>query len=388
MKTVICSIIEYGGEKRVKLAFPYDPLLIEKVKAIPGRRWSGTKRCWHIPYRDDFLTYLQARFGDAASFTAATVDPGDSGAKNIVAARNASDTRTRQTWYAPGLASKKSPALPPEYLEQLKLRRYSRSTIKAFLTHFNLFLTFLGHRPPQSVTQEEIKRYLLHLVNEKEVSGTYQNQAINAIKFYYEQVLGQPRTVYQLPRARKEKKLPAVLSEEGVTSIFEQVDNLKHRTLLFLIYSAGLRLSEAVNLQIGDIDSNHKLITIRSAKGMKDRVTVLSDSILDFMREYYRQYKPKKYLFEGADGGKYSPRSVQKVFAMAVQRAGIKKHATVHTLRHSFATHLLEHGTDLRYIQELLGHNSSKTTEIYTHVSKQSLGKIISPLDRLKIKKK
>jgi len=360
MKTITFSTFEYQGNKRIRLLFPYDPLLIERTKTIPGRIWSQTEKCWHIPYRDDCQTYLGITFAGLAEIV-------PDGIKKATQAKS---------------------SLPPEYLEQLKLKRYSRSTIKAYLTHFNLYLTYLGQRPPRGIPQEEIKRYLLYLVNEKNVSGAYQNQAINAIKFYYEQVLGQPRTVYQLPRARKEKKLPAVLSEEDVTSIFEQLVNLKHRTLLFLIYSAGLRLSEAVNLQIADIDSHRRLITIRSAKGMKDRVTVLSDSILDLMREYYRQYKPKKYLFEGADGGKYSPRSVQKVFALAVKRAGINKHATVHTLRHSFATHLLEHGTDLRYIQELLGHNSSKTTEIYTHVSKQSLGKIISPLDRLKIKKK
>lgn len=360
MKTVICTVFERRGSLLIKLMFPYDPQLIEKIKSIPGRAWSKTDRCWHMPYRADYQAYLEKTFAGLAEIKSACLKEAD-GSK---------------------------PALPPEYLEQLKLKRYSRSTIKAYLNHFNLFLSFCGHGNTHSISQDDIKKYLLHLVNERKASGAYQNQAINAIKFYYEKVLGQQRTVYTLPRARKEKKLPSVLSEEDVTSIFEQTDNLKHRTLLSLIYSAGLRLSEAVNLQIADIDSNRKLITIRSAKGMKDRVTILSDSILGLMREYYRQYKPKKYLFEGADGGKYSPRSVQKVFALAVQRAGINKHATVHTLRHSFATHLLEHGTDLRYIQELLGHNSSKTTEIYTHVSKQSLGKIISPLDRLKIKKK
>ena len=360
MKTIRCSIIESQGVKRVKLVFPFDRQLIEKVKALPGRAWSESDKYWHLPYRYDYLACLKETFAGLAEILQ------DKPANKDIAKHD----------------------LPPEYLEQLKLKRYSRSTIKAYLNHFTMFLAFCGHDNTRSISQDDIKKYLLHLINDRQVSGTYQNQAINAIKFYYEKVLGQPRVVYQLPRARKEKRLPSVLSEEDVTSIFEQTDNLKHRTLLSLIYSAGLRLSEAVNLQIADIDSNRKLITIRSAKGMKDRVTVLSDSILGLLREYYRQYKPRKYLFEGSDGGKYSPRSVQKVFAMACGKAGIKKHATVHTLRHSFATHLLEHGTDLRYIQELLGHNSSKTTEIYTHVSKQSLGKIISPLDRLKIKKK
>lgn len=360
MKTISCSIIERPGAKRVKLVFSFDRRLIEKVKTLPGRAWSESEKCWHLPYRSDYLAYLKQAF---------------SGLAEILPDK-------------PAIVYNAQHALPPEYLEQLKLKRYSRSTIKTYLAHFNLFLAHYGQRSPDGITRDEIRRYLLYLINERQVSGTYQNQAINAIKFYYEQVLKHPRTVYDLPRARKETKLPLVLSEEDVAGILDRTDNLKHRTLLSLIYSAGLRLSEAVNLQISDIDSNRRLITIRSGKGLKDRVTVLSDSVLSLMREYYRRYKPKRYLFEGVDGGKYSPRSVQKIFAAACQKAGINKRATVHTLRHSFATHLLEHGTDLRYIQELLGHNSSKTTEIYTHVSKQSLGKIISPLDRLKLKKK
>lgn len=381
MKRISAKEEKHGGVHFIALDVPYDPALIERVKLILGRRWSATEKCWRIPWRQDYLKFLKAHFAGLAEVAEAG-PPTCSDSKY-----DEKRADIRPNWHNSRHPYQKSPAIPPEYLEQLKLRRYSRSTIKAYLTHFNLFLAYFGHCPPQGITQEEIKSYLLYLVNEKNVSGTYQNQAINAIKFYYEKALGRPRTVYQLPRARKERRLPSVLAEEDVISIIENTDNLKHRTLLSLIYSAGLRLSEAVNLQISDIDSNRSLITIRSAKGMKDRVTILSDSILELMREYYRQYRPKRYLFEGADGSKYSPRSVQKVFALACRRAKISKPATVHTLRHSFATHLLEHGTDLRYIQELLGHNSSKTTEIYTHVSKQSLGKIISPFDRLKIKK-
>ncbi|MDI6739483.1 MAG: tyrosine-type recombinase/integrase [Candidatus Edwardsbacteria bacterium] len=378
-KTIDCETILHDGEKRIKLWFGYDPALIERVKALPGRRWSATLKAWHIPYREGASAYFRQHFGPSIG----------------IVQTEATETKQppRSAWYNPRHAASKSPAmpahtmrfgrraLPPEYLEQLRLRRYSRATIKAYLTHFNLFLTFCSHRPPRTINQDQIKHYLLHLVNEKQVSGTYQNQAINAIKFYYEQVLKQPRSVYDLPRAMKGRKLPSVLSPDEVVRIISSLDNRKHKTMIALIYSAGLRLSELLNLTPADIDSKRNMILIRSGKGRKDRMTLLSETALAMLRDYFREYRPKKWLFEGADGGKYHARSVQNVFHKAKEKSGIIKPASVHTLRHSFATHLLEQGTDLRYIQALLGHSSPKTTEIYTHVSNQAIGKIKSPLD-------
>ncbi len=228
-------------------------------------------------------------------------------------------------------------------------------------------------------------QFLRYLVDERQISTSYQNQSINAIKFYYEQVLGGKRKFYFLDRPRKEKRLPVVLSEEEVVRIFGQVGNIKHKCLLMLIYSAGLRIGEALNITVADIDSARGQVSIRGAKGNKDRVSLLSASLLPLLREYYQQYQPKKYLFEGMGGGKYSARSAQAVLKRAVKQAKIKKNVTLHTLRHSFATHLLENGTDLRYIQTLLGHNSSRTTEIYTHVSTKALRDIRSPLDKLNL---
>ena len=177
--------------------------------------------------------------------------------------------------------------------------------------------------------------------------------------------------------------MPQVLSEKEIARILLSLKNLKHRTILTVIYSAGLRLSELLNLKAEDIDWDRKLIRVKSGKGRKDRYTLLSPRLEKLLKDYLYYYKPDKYLFEGQKGGKYSPKSVQNIMKNAVTKTGITKHATVHTLRHSFATHLLENGTDLRYIQELLGHGSSRTTEIYTHVSKKSIGKIRSPLDNL-----
>jgi len=211
------------------------------------------------------------------------------------------------------------------------------------------------------------------------------NQAINALKFYYGTVL-KKKFIYEVKRPRKDKKLPIVLNKEEVTKIINSVNNLKHRAILMLVYSAGLRVGEVVRLKLEDIDNKRMLIHIKGAKGRKGRYTMLSETALDILRKYWKEYKPVKWLFEGARTGRYlSTRTVEKILEYACEKAGIRKDVSVHTLRHSFATHLLEGGTDLRYIQELLGHTSSKTTEIYTHVSTKSIGKIKSPLDTLKL---
>jgi site-specific recombinase XerD len=188
----------------------------------------------------------------------------------------------------------------------------------------------------------------------------------------------------QFPRLKKEHKLPNVLAKEDVSKILNAVKNEKHKAILYLVYSAGLRVGEVVRLQIDDIDSKRMLIKIRQGKGRKDRYTLLSETALKQLKKYYMLYKPEKWLFPGGKDGSYiTERSVEKIFENACNNAKVRAEATVHTLRHSFATHLLEGGTDLRYIQELLGHTSSKTTEIYTHVSEKKLSNIKSPLDNL-----
>lgn len=213
---------------------------------------------------------------------------------------------------------------------------------------------------------------------------------INALRFLYVELYKMPFAIQDIPRPQKEKKLPNVLSQEEVLKILSHVDNLKHKTLLMLIYSAGLRVGESVRLRVTDIDGERKMIHLRGTKGNKERYTLLSDAALNALRIYYKEYMPKVYLFEGQGKREHlSERSIQHVFERAVKAAGIRKTISLHGLRHSFATHLLESGVDLRYIQTLLGHNSSKTTEIYTHVSKKSLGKIVNPLDQaLQLKSK
>jgi site-specific recombinase XerD len=231
-----------------------------------------------------------------------------------------------------------------------------------------------------AITEIEIKAYLQFLVQRK-LSDSYINQAINSIKFYYEVVKGMPSRFYQIERPFKEEKLPEVLSKETVLAMINKTANLKHKCIISLLYSAGLRRSELINLKIIDIDSKRMVIKIKQGKGRKDRLTLLGVSMLEKLRAYYKQYKPNIYLFEGPNGSQYSATSIQKIIKRAAKWAKIKKRVTPHMLRHSFATHLLESGTDLRYVQVLLGHTSTRTTEVYTHVAVKNIKQIKNLLD-------
>lgn len=247
---------------------------------------------------------------------------------------------------------------------------------------FETFLNYYHDFDPIKLNENDIRNYLGYLVRGKR-SNSYINQSINAIKFYYEVVKGMPNRFYDIERPIKEEKLPIVLSKKEVSSMLSHLPNIKHKCIVSLLYSAGLRLGELLSLKVVDIDSERMLIRVAGAKGNKDRYTILSQYLLNNLRSYYRMYKPKDLLFEGLNGYKYSDTSVRRIVKRAARRSGIKKNVSPHTLRHSFATHLLEDGTDLRYIQTLLGHNSSRTTEIYTHVATNIVKGIKSPLDTL-----
>ena len=268
--------------------------------------------------------------------------------------------------------------------DHLLVKRYSSSTITVYTDHLKKFFANFPSTKPSELTDENVKEYILLLLREKKISLSYQKQAISAVKFYFEKVLRRETKKYyfEIPKT-KEGKLPVIMSKKEVKLLLESTRNIKHRAILTTIYSAGLRLSESVNLKISDIDSERKLIYIRGGKGGKDRTTILSSELILLLREYYKMYKPKIWLFEGKEGIAYNKRSVQKIFYDALKKTKIDKKISVHNLRHSFATHLLEQGEDLRFIQKLLGHKSSKTTEIYTHVTKTGLQNIKSPLDSI-----
>ncbi len=267
-----------------------------------------------------------------------------------------------------------------QYILEMQLRGYSAKTIKSYKNHFMRFYHFSNSKI-NYIKEDDAKSYIAVLIQGQNVSFSYINQAINSIKLY-NKLVHKDLWVLDLPRPSKDKHLPNILSKEEVNKILNDITNVKHRAILYLVYGSGLRVGEVIKLKIEDINKDRMMIKVNQGKGRKDRYTLLSEKALALLKIYYQAYKPKDWLFEGAKQDEHiTERSVQHVFERALKKAGINKKATVHTLRHCFATHLLESGVDIRYIQELLGHASSKTTEIYTHVSNRALKNIKSPLD-------
>lgn len=352
--------------KTLRLYFAYNQPVMLQVKQIPLCRWNSSGNCWTFPFKETTLQQIRSIAEAAAlEFVYQTVS---------------------QTKGSPRL-SKHSDSIkcPHEYVAKLKELRYSSNTLAVYTDMFEEFMNYFPDKVLEEISEEEIVAFLRYLVNERQVSTSYQNQSINAIKFYYERVLRGSRKVYYIERPRKEQYLPEVLSEEEVAAILKVITNLKHKAIIMTIYSGGLRISEAINLKVKDIDSKRMQIRVEQAKGKKDRYTLLSEKTLITLRKYFKEYKPKEWLFEGEGGGQYADSSIYSVLKKAVSAANITKKVSVHTLRHSFATHLLENGTDLRYIQNLLGHSSSKTTEIYTHITTKGFDQIKNPLDKLDI---
>jgi integrase/recombinase XerD len=266
----------------------------------------------------------------------------------------------------------------------MNYRRYSGNTIKTYSDALEVFFRFFQNKNLESLTIEDIIHFNNDYILRKNLSSSYQNQVINAIKLFYRNRFNKTMEVDFIQRPRREKRLPNVLSKEEVKAILEAPTNLKHRAMLSLIYACGLRRSELLNLTLVDILSNRNLLFIRQSKGKKDRVVPISNKLIDILRDYYKAFKPKTWLFEGQfSNTKYSEKSLENVLKQSLTKTKISKKVSLHWLRHSYATHLLENGTDLRYIQELLGHSSSRTTEIYTHVSTLNLQQIRSPFDDL-----
>lgn len=269
--------------------------------------------------------------------------------------------------------------------ELMTLNRYRYRTIKTYrhaLIH--LFASF-KYLHPEQVEPQHVKSYILDLIQRKHIGVTRQNQIINAYKFYAEKILKHPKAFIDIPRPRRSRRLPGVLSTSEVIKIIQATNNLKHKVILLLIYSAGLRLSESVNILLQDIQIERRAIHIKDSKGKKDRYVVLAETLLPYLRTYLKEYKPQRWLFEGQYGGRYSPRSVQNIFSRALTNADVNKYATLHTLRHSYATHCLENGHNLKDIQHALGHRSLKTTSIYLHISSDAMRRLKSPLDQLKL---
>jgi site-specific recombinase XerD len=352
---------------RIKLIFRFDKKLTTVIKEIPYHTWDKKNNWWTVPFSDRFLELIK---DTCQKENLKFIYQEEVLTSGKVAKVNAFDVPNYRT-------------CPDEYKLKLRELRYSESTIKTYSNSFEEFINYYHTHDINRIDERMIIAYLRYLVSDRKVSSSYQNQAINAIKFYYERILGGQRKFYFIERPLLEKALPTVLNALEITALFKVTENIKHKTMLMLTYSAGLRVSELLNLKVKDIDSVRMQIRIEQAKGKKDRYSILSPKVLLMLRNYFKLYKPAEWLFEGETKGQYTARSIQAVMQASVKKATIIKKVSMHSLRHSFATHLLENGTDLRYIQSLLGHSSSKTTEIYTHITTKGFDQIISPLEHL-----
>lgn len=345
--TWTAKLIKHNSEIRIAVYFEKNQDLIARIKQITGARWSQQKIVWHLPDSPE----NRLRF-------------------NIKPMANS-------------VPSTEAIAQIEKFKQWMRSKRYSESTISSYSETLKTFLIFYREKPVAAINNEDVIIYNNEYILKNKLSASYQNQTVNAIKLFFMTVRETKIEVDKIHRPKRAKLLPNVLSKEEIKLILNAHSNIKHKMMLSLIYSCGLRCGELLALRPVHIDSKRNIVLLKNAKGNKDRIVPLSPKILDMLRQYYKVCKPTTYLFEGQTAGmSYDSRSLQLVLKQALQKAGTKP-ATLHWLRHSYATHLLESGTDLRYIQELLGHSCSKTTEIYTHVSTKSIQQIKSPFDDL-----
>lgn len=343
----------HKSQKVIWIEFKFDSLLKKALRTkFPSVKYSASKKSWYLPDYKSVREILQLPF----------TSPIDK--------------------HLNKLPKVNQQALIDLY-NLLLIKKYSLHTVRTYVSEFAAFLYLLNNHNADDLDENRIKDYFLYILKKHKLSESKLNGRINALKFYYEQVRHRSRFFINVPRPKSPSLLPSVLSKKEIKKIFSVATNLKHGLMLKLTYGMGLRVSEIVSICVKDIDSERMQVLIRAGKGKKDRYVNLPESVLEPLREYYKAYKPKEYLFEGKYGGKYSISSAQKVFKAHMKKAKINKKIGVHGLRHSYATHLMEAGANMRFIQELLGHNSIKTTQIYTKVSTASKSNIKSPLDGL-----
>ena len=348
--------------KRIKCYIPYKSYdFRKKIKNLNSSFWHPEQKLWSIVNTEENLELLKAIFGKDYIIEFGKVP-------KPIKRRELTEASIDALF---------------ELEKRLTLKAYSRSTITTYKNMLTVFFSKFMNYDIKQITKEQIEGFVYQLIKENNISESYQNQMINAIKAYYEHVLGLPRAFYEIERPKKSVNIPNVLSEEEVLKIIQSPNNIKHKAILSTIYSAGLRISELINLRINDINSKDGYIFIKGAKGKKDRKTILSEHLLIMLRNYYVKFKPSYWLFEGQTGGKYSVTSIRNVFRRAVKKTNSNPWATVHTLRHSFATHCIQNGVNMRHIQNMLGHSSPKTTEVYTKTIEINNRIIKSPLDNL-----
>lgn len=400
--TTVC--IDDKDATLLTVTFPADETGNDLIRSIPGRRWSYSRRCWLVPNTRQSLVQIGHLFGkDYCRFDEAIVRQykPDASPAQIEQATNPAWPPAgwpRAGWppagkplsarrpfrYAPAQRDYDQHPAVVALTHALRVQSYSYKTLKSYK---QALIALIQHTAPQSIDtlpKETYQQYLLYLATRRRLSSSTRNVHINAYKFYREKVLGHDAEFYAIDYARTPTKLPTVYSVAEVKAIFRATTSLKYRTLFKLVYATGLRLSEVAHLRLTDLDRNRQLVNVRGGKGKKDRVVMLTNKLVAVLDDYLRQFSPATYLFENADNREpLQNRTIQLVYSQAVQAANIQKRGGIHTLRHSFATHLLESGTDIRYIQQLLGHESILTTMRYTHVTADKISQIRSPLDDL-----
>lgn len=365
-KQIIVSECVHREQVRFKLEFEYNSEVIRTIKNTADASWSQTLNAWYINKNLHLLQKL----------------------RNELTPLNVDLTLNEQIQL---LYNKKFKPIDEnaelkikQFIEWMRSKRYSESTIGTYTDALRTFIKFHQNKKLEEISNRDIIVFNNEYILKNKLSPSFQNQVVNGIKLFFRTVENQSINIESVHRPKRDKLLPNVLSKEEVKLILSAPRNIKHRAMLSLVYSCGLRRSELLNLRLTDIDSKRGLVIVRMAKGKKDRIVPLSQKVLILLREYFIAFKPNYWLFEGQDKkSKYDERSLQQVLKQSLEKANITKPVTLHWLRHSYATHLLENGTDLRYIQEILGHSRSTTTEIYTHVSNKALQNIISPFDSL-----
>lgn len=400
METIILRPLLHKTKECIALYFKKNASIQNIIRNQKEVRWSQTHKCWYLPFTEEAYEILKQSLQNKALIDHTELKQYLQKKKlllpkktNSVAAGKpvvAIETKTATTNKVPINVLNKVSTQNLQQLnlliEMLKLKAYSESTIKTYRNEFLQLLQILKNKEVQNLTAAHLKRYMVFAMEKQGINENTAHSRLNALKFYFEQVLGREKFFWEIPRPKKAIQLPKLLNEDEIRRLFNALTNKKHKAMLFTAYSAGLRVSEIVNLKIAHIDSKRMQIFIERAKGKKDRYVNLSPVLLDILRNYIKAYKPAPliYLFESEQTmDAYPTRTIQQIFTNAKLKAGIKKEVSVHSLRHSFATHLLDKGTDIKYIKDLLGHFDIKTTERYLHVSKQQLVNIVSPFDDL-----
>lgn len=333
---------------------------LDAVRGLSGRRYDAGRRIWIVPNASEATSTLKEAFGPS----------GVQELDESVSAREGDPSPAQD--------------IMDRAQDALMVRGYSPRTRKVYLGHLRRFLVWCGKGVPRLPEDPagQGEAYILELIRKQGISRSYHSQVVSALRFLCVSVLGQPKLALKIPRPRKEHRLPAVLSQGEVARFLKKARNLKHRALLMLLYSAGLRVGEVVRLKPSDLDLERGVVRVTRAKGRRDRYTLLAHRAVEAVAIYQDAYPTGRWLFPGDRPGRHlTTRTVQRVVKKTAAAAGIEKNVTAHTLRHSFATHLLEGGTNLRIIQELLGHQSARTTQIYTHVAQSTIEAVRSPLD-------